>query len=78
MSSPKFEDFRKIENSNTNPGYLFDGPANVLGEGGPVPVGYGRMKVGSQTIELSINNKEFRVTASSQEIKETLFENENE
>lgn len=77
MSSPKFDDFRKIENNNTSPGYLFDGPANILGEGGPVPVGYGRLKVGSQTIEMSTNNKELRVVASSQDVKESMFpENE--
>lgn len=77
MSSPKFEDFRKIENNNTSPGYLFDGPANILGEGGPVPVGYGRLKVGSQTVEVSMNNKELRVTASSQDVKDQMFpENE--
>lgn len=27
--------------------YLFNGPVNTLGEGGPVPVGYGRLIIGS-------------------------------
>jgi len=59
MRSPEFEDFRKIDNGNGGkPSYLFDGPTNVLGEGGPVPVGYGKMKIGSQTIELSVSSFE--------------------
>ena len=27
--------------------YLFNGPVNTVGEGGPVPVGYGTLMVGS-------------------------------
>ena len=30
--------------------YLFNGPVNIINEGGPVPIGYGRLIVGSQTI----------------------------
>lgn len=30
--------------------YLFNGPANTAGEGGPVPIGYGRLAVGSKTV----------------------------
>jgi|APGre2960657444_1045066.scaffolds.fasta_scaffold05923_4 predicted phage tail protein len=30
--------------------YLFDGPTNTAGEGGPIPIGYGRLTVGSKTI----------------------------
>lgn len=30
--------------------YLFSGPSNVIGEGGPVPIGYGRVLLGSQVI----------------------------
>jgi len=33
--------------------YLFNGPTNVVGEGRPVPVGYGTMLVGSQRIAAS-------------------------
>lgn len=36
--------------------YLFDGPSNTAGEGGPVPVGYGRLLIGSKTISASYNN----------------------
>lgn len=35
--------------------YLFDGPTNTAGEGGPIPIGYGRLIVGSKTISASFN-----------------------
>ena len=40
--------------------YLFDGPANTAGEGGPVPIGYGRLLLGSKTISASYNNNYVR------------------
>lgn len=46
---PKFEDFREIETGGKT-SYLFSGPTNVIGEGGPVPLGYGRLLIGSQAI----------------------------
>jgi predicted phage tail protein len=68
MSPPKFDDFRKI-NDGSKPNYLFDGPSNILGEGGPVPVGYGRMKIGSQTVEISMNNVELDIKSTSADVK---------
>lgn len=50
---PKFEDFRELEKKQGKPSYLFGGPQNVNLEGGPVPIGYGRLIVGSQTIAAS-------------------------
>ena len=35
--------------------YLFDGPTNTAGEGGPIPIGYGRLIVGSKTVSASFN-----------------------
>ncbi len=46
---PKFEDFREIETGGKT-SYLFSGPSNVVGEGGPVPLGYGHLLIGSQAI----------------------------
>ncbi len=37
-------------NQGSNASYLFNGPVNTIAQGGPVPVLYGRMIVGSQTI----------------------------
>lgn len=42
---PEFEDFRE---KSERISYLFNGPTNVSREGGPVPVAYGRLIVGSQ------------------------------
>ena len=73
MSPPKFDDFRKIDGGGGKPSYLFDGPSNILGEGGPVPVGYGRMKIGSQTVELSMNNVELDVKSTAKDIKNEIY-----
>ena len=52
---PEIPDTRQITNPSSDPvalgeSYLFNGPVNVINEGGPVPIGYGRMVVGSQVI----------------------------
>ena len=44
---PKLEDFKGVSKRGS---YLFDGPENVVGEGGPVPLVYGQLLVGSQTV----------------------------
>lgn len=49
---PEFEDFREIAGGG-RASYLFSGPQNTTREGGPVPVGYGRLIVGSQVISAS-------------------------
>lgn len=48
---PKFDDFRDIQKSRQS--YLFNGPYNTIEEGGPVPVGYGELLIGSQVIAAS-------------------------
>lgn len=50
---PKLDDFKSASRKGS---YLFDGPENVAGEGGPVPLIYGQLLVGSQTVEVTINN----------------------
>jgi len=52
---PEFDDFREIEGGG-RPAYVFAGPQNVIREGGPVFVGYGRLLVGSQVIQTSIDH----------------------
>lgn len=47
---PKFDDFREIDGLTGRTSYLFNGPQNTTREGGPVPIGYGRLLVGSQVI----------------------------
>ena len=49
---PKFDDFRESDAyGRKKTSYLFDGPVNVTREGGPIPVGYGRLLIGSQVIQ---------------------------
>lgn len=45
------------------PSYLFNGPVNTIAQGGCVPVGYGRLTVGSQVISGGIRVDEYVVTA---------------
>ena len=58
---PKFDDFREIEQTKKSTSYLFGGPVNTANEGGPVPVGYGRLIAGSQVIQSSLNTRELTV-----------------
>ena len=58
---PKFDDFREIENTKKSSSYLFNGPTNTANEGGPVPIGYGRLIIGSQVIQTSINTRQMTV-----------------
>ena len=51
---PKFDDFREIESTKKSTSYLFGGPTNTANEGGPIPVGYGRLIAGSQVIQTSL------------------------
>ena len=47
---PEFEEFR--DNSKTGKrSYVFNGPTNVTKEGGSVPFGYGRLKIGGQVTD---------------------------
>lgn len=50
---PEFEDFREIQQTHKKESYLFSGPINTYNPGGPVPVGYGRVMVGSLAIAYS-------------------------
>lgn len=61
---PVFEDFREIEQGGST-SYLFSGPQNIIGEGGPVPLGYGRLVVGSQVISAALTVVDFDVDDTS-------------
>ncbi len=56
---PAFQNFRNIDKFG-NQSYLFSGPTNIIGEGGPVPVGYGRMLVGSQVISSAYRIQDYQ------------------
>jgi predicted phage tail protein len=67
-SPPKFDDFREIDQGG-KVSYLFSGPANIVGEGGPVPVGYGRAIIGSQVISAAYVIVDYDVNDPSSTIR---------
>ena len=50
FAPPKPKQASERENPNNRPSYSFDGAVNTSQQGNPVPVGYGRLIVGSQVI----------------------------
>jgi len=48
---PEFAAFQDTSTAGGRRSYLFNGPENVQGEGRGVPFGYGRLKIGSQSID---------------------------
>jgi len=48
---PEFAAFQDTGTAGGRRSYLFNGPENVQGEGRGVPFGYGRLKIGSQSID---------------------------
>ena len=58
---PEFEDFREIQQTNKKESYLFNGPLNTYNPGGHVPIGYGRVMVGSLTIAYSHENGDRKI-----------------
>lgn len=42
------------ENDKNKPSYMFDGAVNTQRQGNPVPVGYGRLRVGSQMVSVGL------------------------
>jgi predicted phage tail protein len=66
---PKFEDFREIEQGGKT-SYLFAGPQNIIGEGGPVPVGFGRLIVGSQVVSAAYVIRDFNTEDTSEYLRD--------
>ena len=66
--TPKFADFKDPgAKKSFGQSYLFDGPEGTAGEGGPVPIGYGRLIVGGVAITATyeIKYKDGRVNILS-------------
>ncbi len=42
------------EAANNQPSYTFNGAVNTVGQGNPVPIAYGRVRVGSQVISAGL------------------------
>ena len=56
---PEFDDFREIEGGGRR-SYIFSGPENTIREGGPIFIGYGRLMVGSQVVQSSIETADMK------------------
>jgi predicted phage tail protein len=70
---PEFEDFREIQQVNKRESYLFNGPINTYNPGGPVPVGYGRMLVGSLAIGFSQFSEDKKIYVRHSDDTETWY-----
>jgi predicted phage tail protein len=59
LLAPRAQATATPERADNEPSLAFDGAVNTMGQGGPVPLGYGRMRVGSQIISVgfSTNNE---------------------
>ena len=54
MLSPQQKGLSTRNGPKNEPSYTFNGPVNTTAQGGPVPLGYGRMIVGSAVISAGI------------------------
>lgn len=52
------------ESKANSPSYAFNGPINTTAQGHPVPVGYGRMIVGSAVISAGLSTEDIPVNAT--------------
>lgn len=55
LLSPVAKISEPAENPENKPSYLFNGPVNTTAQGHPVPVGYGRLRVGGGVISAGIS-----------------------
>lgn len=49
------------ERPQNKPSFLFNGPVNTIAQGHPVPVGYGRLRVGSAVVSAAILTEDIAV-----------------
>ena len=62
--APEFQAPEVASKGGGGKAYLFDGPTNTRGEGGPIPIGYGRLLVGSKTVSATFNTNYVKNTES--------------
>jgi len=65
LSKPPAFNFAQNLDNSVSQSYLFNGPTNTVGEGNPVPVGYGTMIVGSNVISAGYKITEFQAQNSN-------------
>jgi len=62
--APEFQSPELATKGGGGKSYLFDGPTNTRGEGGPIPIGYGRLIIGSKTVSATFNTSYVKNTES--------------
>lgn len=62
LSRPPSFSYNQGLSNETSQSYLFNGPQNTVGEGNPVPIGYGTLLVGSNVISAGYKIQEFQTT----------------
>jgi hypothetical protein len=60
----------KAKEQETTNSYLFSGTQNVAAQGVPVPIGYGRMRVGSVVVSAAVRHVEVAPTSAQKDIIE--------
>lgn len=55
LFSPPRAETGATERPESRPSYIFDGPVNTTVQGNPVPIGYGRLRVGSQVVSAGLS-----------------------
>lgn len=63
IGTPKLGSVDRITAEDA-PSYYFTGPVNTTRQGGAIPIGYGRMIVGSQVISLAIRTQRISATGA--------------
>lgn len=58
LLAPDSPDSEGVERAENKPSYLFDGPVNTTAQGHPVPVGYGRLRIGSQVVSVGLSTEQ--------------------
>jgi len=61
-SPPTTDSYSDRERPEERPSFLFDGPTNTSTQGLPVPLVYGRMRVGSIVVSASLTAEEIDIT----------------
>lgn len=63
---PELQEYKEKQKSS----FLFSGPENTISEGGPVPIGYGRLMVGSAVVSAAYNIGYFNASDNERIVKE--------
>ena len=64
---------REIDAVNKRESYLFNGAVNTYNPGGPVPMGYGRLLIGSATVGFAQENEDKLILEVDADGNETWY-----